>query len=171
MYNYNGLKPYLFVKPYVFTVEHDNMTVAQLIGTCVAAIMAKKLNLNMQKDNLAVIDIMGLVNECATDDISLNEALDGMLGSMPKIIMFSGFDNLSRMQMPGIYRDTINTVEQFMLDCDDLVFIFVEADIKKALPSWFIDSVPKYNKIDKMTAENDYKAIKNKGRMNNVFGI
>lgn len=171
MYNYNGLKPYLFVKPYVFTVEHDNMTVAQLTGTRVAAIMAKKLNLNTQKDNLAVIDIMGLVDECATDNISLDEALDGMLGSRPKIIMFSGFDNLIRMQMPGIYRDTINTVEQFMLDCDDLVFIFVETDIKKALPSWFIDNVPKYNKIDKMTAENDYKAIKNKGRVNNVFGI
>lgn len=171
MYNYNALKPYLFVKPYVFTVEHDNMTVAQLIGTRVAAIMAKKLNLNMQKDNLAVIDIMGLVDECATDNISLDEALDGMLGSRPKIIMFSGFDNLIRMQMPGIYRDTINTVEQFMIDCDDLVFIFVETDIKKALPSRFIDSIPKYNKIDKIVAENDYKAIKNKGRMNNVFGI
>ena len=171
MYNYNGLKPYLFVKPYVFTVEHNNMTAAQLIGMHAATIMTKKLNLNMQKDNLAVIDIMGLVSECATDNISLDEAFDGMLGSRPKIIIFSGFGNLSKMQMPGIYQDTINTVEQFMIDCDDLVFIFVETDIEKALPSRFIDSVPKYNKIDKMTAENDYKVIKNKGGVNNVFGI
>lgn len=147
------------------------MTAAQLIGMHVATIMAKKLNLNMQTDNLAAVDIMGLVNECATDNISSDEAFDGMLGSRPKIIMFSGFGNLSRMQMPGIYQDTINTVEQFMLDCDDLVFIFIETDIEKALPSRFIDNVPKYNKIDKMTAENDYKVIKNKGRVNNVFGI
>lgn len=171
MYNYNALKPYLFTEPYVFTVEHDNMAVAQLIGTHVATIMAKKLNLNMQKDKLAAVDIMGLVNECATDDISLDEALDGMLGSRHKIIVFSGFDNLSKMQAPGIYQDTVNTVEQFMIDCDNLVFIFVEIDIKRALPSRLIDSIPKYNKIDKITAENDYKAIKNRGRMDNVFGI